>query len=163
MKRMKLRVELVGENDEQEIIVRCHARNTKVRLLERAMAMLLDADGEMILTLAGTEYYVAQKDILFFETADGKIAAHTADQMYYTSHRLLDLEAILPPSFVRASKSCIINASAVASLAHNLTGASLVTFYGSDKVVYASRSYYKVLRDKIHEIRFPISYEGELT
>ncbi len=163
MKRMKLRVELIDECDEQEIIVRCHAGNAKLQLLERAMETLLDADSEMILTLGGTEHYVPKRDILFFETADGKVAAHTADKMFYTSYRLLELEAILPPSFVRASKSCIINASAVASLAHNLTGASLVAFRGTEKAVYASRAYYKILREKIHEIRFPGSHKGELT
>ena len=37
MKRMKLRVELIDESDPPEIIVRCHARDAKVQLLERAM------------------------------------------------------------------------------------------------------------------------------
>ncbi|MBQ2734215.1 MAG: LytTR family transcriptional regulator, partial [Clostridia bacterium] len=105
MKRMKLRVELIDESDPPEIIVRCHARDAKVQLLERAMETLLDADAEMILTLGDTEYYVPKRDILFFETVGNKVAAHTSDKMYYTSHRLLELETILPTSFVRASKS----------------------------------------------------------
>jgi DNA-binding LytR/AlgR family response regulator len=163
MKRMKLRVELIDESDQPEIIVRCHARDAKVQLLERAMETLLDADAEMVLTLGDTEYYVPKRDILFFETVDNKVVAHTRDKMYYTTHRLLELETIMPASFVRASKSCIINANKVFSLAHNLTGASLVTFYGCEKVVYTSRAYYKVLKDKIHEIRFSGLYEGDLT
>ena len=154
MKRMKLRVELIDESDPPEIIVRCHARDAKVQLLERAMETLLDADAEMILTLGDTEYYVPKRDILFFETVGNKVAAHTSDKMYYTTHRLLELESILPTSFVRASKSCIINAHAVSAISRNLTGASLVSFRGTQKVVYVSRAYYKALRDKIHEIRF---------
>ena len=154
MKRMKLRVELIDESDQPAIIVRCHARDAKVQLLERAMESLLDTDAELILTQGGTEYYVPKRDILFFETVDNKVAAHTADHMYYTAHRLLELETIMPTSFVRASKSCIINAHAVSAMSHNLTGASLVQFRGTDKVVYVSRAYYKVLKEKIHELRF---------
>ncbi len=154
MKRMKLRVELIDESDQPEIIVRCHARDTRVMLLERAMETLLDTDAEMVLTLGDTEYYVPKRDILFFETVGGKVAAHTTDKMYYTAHRLVELEAIMPTSFVRASKSCIINAHAVSALSHNITGASLVAFRGTDKVVYVSRAYYKILKEKIHELRF---------
>lgn len=154
MGRMKLRVELIDENDEQEIIVRCHARDAKIQLLERVAETLLEADAEMVLTLGDTEYYIPKRDILFFETAGSKIVAHTADKMYYTTHRLLELESMMPPSFVRASKSCIINANAVSALSHNLTGASLVAFRGTDKVVYVSRAYYKILKEKIHELRF---------
>lgn len=154
MKRMKLRIELVDENDQPEIIVRCHARDAKVQLLENALATLLDTDAEMVLTLGDTEYYVPRRDILFFETMDNKVAAHTKDNMYYTAHRLLELETIMPTSFVRASKSCIINAHAVSAISRNLTGASLVSFRETDKVVYVSRAYYKALREKIHELRF---------
>ncbi len=152
-RRMKLRVELIDPSEEQEIIVRAHVEDARVHLLQRALESIMDTDADMALTLGDTEYYVSKRDILFFETQDGKISAHTADHMYYTAHRLSELEAILPVNFIRVSKSCILNASAVSALSHSLTGTGQVAFRGTDKIVYVSRAYYKMLRERIHELR----------
>lgn len=151
---MKLRVEIVEEDADEEIIVRCRSKTEQVRQIEHTLEALLETDAEMAVTLGNTEYYLSKRDILFFETYDGKITVHTDTNMYYTQHKLFELEAIMPPCFVRVSKSCILNAAKVSSLSHNLTGASRATFYGTDKIVYVSRSYYKYLKEKIHELRF---------
>lgn len=151
---MKLRIEIADDDTAEEVIVRCRSKTEQVRLIERTLEELLGTDAEMVVMLGDTEYYLPKRDILFFETDDGKITVHTDANMYYTKYKLFELEAIMPPNFVRVSKSCILNAAKVSSLSHNLTGASRVTFYGTDKIVYVSRSYFKYLKDKIYELRF---------
>lgn len=151
---MKLRVEIVEDDADEEIILRCNSKTESIGLIERALEELLDADAEMAVTLGDTEYYLSKREVLFFETYDGRVTVHTAQSMYYTRYKLFELETLMPPSFVRVSKSCILNAAKVSSLSHNLTGASRATFYGTDKIVYVSRSYYKLLKEKIYELRF---------
>ncbi len=148
---MKLRVEIGGEDD--EIVIRASCYDGKIRRLEEAIHAMLGEDGEMVLSIGDTSYFVPKRDILFFETVDGKVKAHTAGNMYTVPYKLFELEQLMPASFVRVSKSCILNATAIYSLSHNLTGASKVSFHGSDKIVYVSRAYYKVLKEKIYAMR----------
>ena len=56
-----------------------------------------------------TEYYVPLDEILFFETEEGVIHAHTRDDIYQTGYRLYELEDMLPGVFMRVSKSTIVN------------------------------------------------------
>ena len=91
--------------------------------------------------------------ILFFETADSVVAVHTATQIYETHLRLYELEKMLPGSFLRVSKSCIMNTGMIRSVRKNITGASEVEFTDSVKKAYVSRSYFKVLTDKLEEKR----------
>ena len=95
----------------------------------------------------------AYNEILFFETADSVVAVHTATQIYETHLRLYELEKMLPGSFLRVSKSCIMNTGMIRSVRKNITGASEVEFTDSVKKAYVSRSYFKVLTDKLEEKR----------
>ena len=158
---MKLRVEISPEAEEEAVIIRCRARSEEICQLERILEELIRAGSDMVLSLGDTEYYVPIGELLFFETCGGKVTAHTADRMYYTACRLFELERRLPGNFVRVSKSCILNVAAISALTKNLTGASRVMFRGTEKAVYVSRAYYKLLKDKIEEIRFrPSMSEG---
>lgn len=151
---MKLKVEYIPSFGEEEVVIRCHAKTDEIRQIEHVLEQLLSAHTEMAVTLGDVEYYVPKNEILFFETLDGKVAVHTANNMYYTKHKLFELENIMPHNFIRVSKCCVLNAAKVSSLAHNLAGASRVTFYGCDKAVYVSRAYFKFLKEKIYNLRF---------
>lgn len=151
---MKFRLEISAEADE-EILLRCREYTEKIKELEKTLASLAEASSDMVLTYEDTEFYVPKKDILFFETADGRVAAHTADRMYYTKYKLFELENLMPKSFLRVSKSCVLNAEAVRSLSHGITGTGEVTFIDSDKTVFVSRAYYKYLKERIYQLRFP--------
>lgn len=151
---MKLRVEYIPDDEPEELVLHTHRNSDRGLQVLRSLEHVLDTETEMILTLGDTEYYVPRRSILFFETVDGKVTAHTAKHMYYTSHKLYELESLMPSSFVRVSKSCILNAAAISALSHNLTGDGRVAFRGTDKIVYVSRSYYKILKEKIYDMRF---------
>ena len=151
---MKLKVEYIPSDGDEEVIIRCRSRTEEIKQIEHMIEQLLSVHTEMAVTLGDVEYYVPKNEILFFETLDGKVTVHTVNKMYYTKHKLFELERIMPYNFIRVSKSCILNAEKVSSLAHNLAGASRVTFYGSDKAVYVSRAYFKFLKEKIYNLRF---------
>ena len=149
---MRFRTEM-REGADDEVVIICAERNEKIKRLERVIESTLGGDGEMILSLGDVEYFVPKKDVLFFETSSGKIAAHTRERMYYTACTLLGLEAMLPDSFMRVSKSCIVNVAEICAISHALTGNGEILFRDSEKRVYVSRGYYKALKEKIYEIK----------
>lgn len=148
---MKIRFE-IDPNGEEEIIIRCRALSEDVLQLER----LINGNSsktEMELHLGGNDYFVSLDEILFFETSGSKTAAHTVNRMYYTDFKLYELEEKLPRSFMRISKSCVLNLNSVVALKRELTGICEAGFRDTTKKVYISRSYYKPFREKINEIR----------
>lgn len=155
---MKLRIELArdtAENTafEEEVVIRCQSISEEVKLLQNLISEAINKSAELSLYIGNSQYYVPRDEILFFETDDGRTAAHTSEKMYYTHHRLYKLEQLLPANFVRVSKSCILNAGKICTIHKNLAGASEVLFRNSHKKVYVSRMYYKVLKERIDEMR----------
>ena len=150
---MKIRTEICPEG-EDEIIIRCRERDERIAAIERALDGVANSRRELVLYIGNSEYYVPLSDILFFETVDSKVCAHTRDAMYSSHYKLFELEVILPLSFARISKSAIVNIRQISSLTRELVGNGEVRFYKTDKKTYFSRTYYKILRDRIEEIRF---------
>ncbi len=148
----KTRIEIDPDGNE-EIIIRCRGITDRVIQLQKLLESGGSAQQEMELHLNGNDYFVKLTDILFFETDDSKTAAHTKNKMYYTDLKLYELEDTLPRSFMRVSKSCIININAISSTKRELTGIGEACFYDSVKKVYISRSYFKLFREALNDIR----------
>ena len=149
---MKVRIE-IGEQNEDEIVIRCRQFTDEIQHLQR---MLQESrhPTELSLTLGESEYFVPIQSLLFFETdGAGRLAAHTAKQMFYTDLSLRSLEQLLPRTFMRVSKSCILNSAQVSSMTRSVTGSGTVHFAGSEKIAYVSRMYYKALGALIYETR----------
>ncbi len=149
---MKIKTELCPDG-EDEIIIKCRSKTEQIRKIESVLEELVASDREMVLFLAGAEYYVPINEILFFESGNGHVYAHTKDKMFTSEYKLFELEDILPKSFLRISKSTVANVMLIASLRRELVGNGEITFKGSDKKTYFSRVYYKILKDKIDEMR----------
>ncbi len=99
------------------------------------------------------QYFVEVDKILFFETEDNKIMAHTKDDIFLSKYKLYELEELLPEQFLRVSKSTIVNAKHVYSIDRNVTSSSCITFVGTYKHIYVSRRYYKDFKNKVEEMR----------
>lgn len=149
---MKLRIEIDPDSPE-EIVLRAPAITEEISRLQEAIADALSQKLEFALQLGEQECYVPCSDILFFETVDRRVSAHTAEHMYFSSMKLCELEELLPRTFVRASKSCLVNTAHISAINHSLTGASEILFKRTGKKIYASRMYYKLVHDTIEETR----------
>ena len=150
---MKIKMEIDENLQEEEIIVRCRELSDDVVAMQRRIAEAVHAGMRLAVVRGDLEYYLPRNEILFFETADAVVAVHTATQIYETHLRLYELEKMLPGSFLRVSKSCIMNTEKIRSVRKNITGASEVEFMDSVKKAFVSRSYFKVLTDKLEEKR----------
>jgi DNA-binding LytR/AlgR family response regulator len=147
---LKIRTEI---SDNEEIVIRCREPSKLIRALESAIEVALRGENEITLLSEGTEYFISKSCILFFESSEGKVFAHTADAIYTAPFKLFELEELLPPCFVRISKSTIANVSEIAYLRRELVGNGEMGFRACDKKVYFSRAYYKLLQYKIDEMR----------
>lgn len=138
-------------SDSVEIILR--GPQNKLPLLRTAVEEALKGETEITLLSSGTEFFVSKSSILYFESGNGKVYAHTPDAMFVAPYKLFELENIMPSYFVRVSKSVIANINRVSSLKRELVGNGELTFRNCDKKVYFSRAYFKLLQYKIDEMR----------
>jgi DNA-binding LytR/AlgR family response regulator len=144
----------ISADGSESVIINCRERDDRVEIIENAIENALRGIGELTLYIDSTEYYVPKEDILFFETYNGHVWAHTENRMYMSNNKLFELEDIMPSYFVRISKSAVVNVRMISSLRREITGNGELTFKQSDKKVYFSRGYYKTLKDKIEKVRF---------
>ena len=125
----------------------------KVYALRDAIEDAMRGENEIQLTIGNAEHFVPKNEILFFESGDGKVYAHTRDAIYTAPYKLFELESLMPPFFVRISKSAIANLHQITSIRREVVGNGELTFRGSQKKIYFSRAYYKLLQYKMEEMR----------
>ena len=150
---MKIKIEIDESIAEEEIVIRCKSLNEDVISIQKRITDAVNSRMQLEVSKGEKEYYITIDEILFFETGDSSVVVHTASQMYETKHRLYELESLLPGNFVRVAKSTILNAGKVRAINKNITGASEVEFTGSNKRVFVSRNYLKLLMTKLEEKR----------
>ncbi len=150
---MKIKIEIDENLTEEEIVIRGSSLTEEMTAVQKAVADVLARKQTLTFYKKETEYYIPLDEILFFETEDGGISAHTASDVYVVKYKLYELEQVLPRNFIRVSKSTILNVSKVYSVERNLTASSIVQFADSHKQVYVSRYYYKSLKISLEEKR----------
>ena len=148
---MKVRTEI---SDSEEIVIRHKAENDKAGAIKELVESALREGDTLTLCIDNVDYFIPKSEILFFESGNGKVYAHTKDAIYSAPYKLFELENMLPSSFIRISKSAIVNVLRISSMRRELVGNGELTFRDCGKTVYFSRAYYKLLQYKINEMRF---------
>lgn len=150
---MKIRIELEENLQEEEIVIRCRELTEEVLQIQKAIVEKEKEFQDILLFKDKTEYYYPLKEILFFETQGDMVYAHTKTESFSTEFKLYALEDFLPDSFLRISKSTIVNLEQIYSITRNVTASSEIKFWDTHKQAYVSRNYYKQLRTKLEEKR----------
>ena len=151
---VRVRIERMLDGEE-EIVIRSGYLSERTEALKTMIEKLVDSTSksDMSLYSSGAEYFIPFAEILYFDSGDGKVYAHTARGIYSSELRLFELEEMLPLSFIRVSKSTIVNVDLIVSLRKEAVGNGEIYFKNSEKMTYFSRSYYKALRNKIQKMR----------
>jgi DNA-binding LytR/AlgR family response regulator len=152
---MKLRVRVEIQNDLPdggEVVIRAPEYTENIKAIQALIERQNATQRVLTLYQNTTEFYIKVGDILFFETEERHVMAHTAQAMYITHQRLYELEEQLPIEFIRISKSCIVNVNQILALTKSLSNC-LVQFQNSTKQVYASRRYYQSLQERLEKLR----------
>lgn len=149
---MKLRIE-IDPDGEEEVVLKAKAITEKLQVLQSRLERELNASGEIALRRGAEEFYLPYAQILYFEAEGKSVTAYTKNESFQTALHLNELSVLLPRSFTRASKSCIVNTAKICSIMRSPTGVSVARFFGSDRILYISRMYYKIVREIIEETR----------
>lgn len=150
---MKIRIEIDENLTEDEVVIHCQSLTQQIGSIQKAVSDIISTNEKFCFYKESTEYYLPLDSILFFETDEEGISAHTKEDIYQTKYKLYELEDMLPGCFMRVSKSAILNTNHIYSINRNLTAASVVAFSGCHKQVFVSRYYYKPLISKLEEKR----------
>lgn len=150
---MKIRIELEDNIVEDEIIIKCRQVDDTIKKMQDAILDITSSTQKLSFFKEDAEYYLSLDEILFFETSESSIYAHTASDVYKVKYKLYELEEFLPRNFLRVSKSTILNINHILSISHNITSSSLVQLNNTHKQVFVSRYYYKDLRKRLDDIR----------
>ena len=147
---MKVKIEIVEGLEEEEAVIRCSELNDFCISLQNYLSKQNNGKRCLLLTDGGTDFFIPMGDIYFFETEGRELRAHTADKIFFCSYKLYELEEMLPGSFMRISKSTIANLDYIYSITRNLTASSMVEFRDSKNKTMVSRSYYKLLLERLN-------------
>ena len=150
---MKIRIEVDNKISENEVIIKCNELSEEVNNLQIMLNDMLLSKKSIPFYKGDTEYYLSLEEIIFFDTEENGICAHTIDNIYNVRYKLYELEELLPGYFMRVSKSTIINTNHIYSITRSLSSSSKVEFQNTHKQIYVSRYYYKPLKNKLIEKR----------
>ena len=137
--------------EEEEVVIRCRELSSTVNDIQKAITEKISKTPKMVFYKEKDEYYFPVANVLFFETDNDTVYAHTAADVFKTDFKLYELQKFLPDKFVRISKSAIVNTVHILSISKNLASSSLIKFHKSHKQIYVSRLYYKDLKQKLTE------------
>lgn len=150
---MKVVIELDKELDEECIVIKCQRLDDNIVRIQKLLTDEGNGERDILLYKGDKSYYVPLSKILFFETENKHIWAHTASDMFETEYKLYELEELLPGYFMRISKSTIVNLNHIYSITKNITSSSVIEFNECHKQVYVSRNYYKALIERLENKR----------
>lgn len=144
MRIMKVIVEEIGIEQEEEIVIRCHEANP--RIYEIINQLTLEE-----LVLMGYQndriHRLPIQDIYYIEAVDGKVFIYCKDDVYEVKHKLYELEELCKgKKCFRASKSTILNLSKISFVHPSLSGRFEAVLDNGERVVI-SRQYVPVLKN----------------
>lgn len=150
---MKIRIDISEEITEDEVIIKSSSLTPEIMQLQELIKQAMEKKNNIVFYKGDTRVYFPLEEILFFETDQDGISAHTASDCYQIKYRLYELEDLLPRYFMRISKSTILNTKKIFSIDKNIYASSSVTFRDTHKQVFVSRHYYKPLIELMEDRR----------
>jgi len=143
---VKISIENIDHDKEEEIIIRCYEINDDILELMKKVKtkkhMLIGYSDDFI-------YQLNPSNVYYFESVDNKVFIYCRDKLYESKQKLYELEQICDQrKFFRASKSTIINIAKISHIKPSLSGRFEAIMENGEKVL-VSRQYVPVLKTKL--------------
>lgn len=143
---MKITIIDPALGEEEEVIIKCHAISDDVQRLIQKIKL---GDNKIVGYIAGDIHLLDTDAIYYFETVDNKVFAYCEEQVYEVKEKLYELENLLEmTSFMRISKSTILNLNKVKSLSPAFGGRFEATLDNGERTII-SRQYVPVLKERL--------------
>lgn len=130
---MKLLIEQSLDIKETEIKITCGIMDERLkRLIEQIKLYSFSINVQR----DGITFPIPLEDIFYFEAVDNQVFLYTKKDVYECNRKLYELEELLSDtSFLRISKSCILNTSVVKSVKAHFSGRIEVTLHNNEKQI----------------------------
>ena len=143
---MNVRVEQIGKDGEEVVLIRCREVTDEVREIERFVKA---RQGSISGVSEEKRYEIAVTDVCYIESVDGKTFLYTSESVYETSYRIYELEEMLRPKhFLRISKPMLVNLMKIRSIQPAFNGRFTAVLASGEKVII-SRNYVKALKEAL--------------
>ena len=134
---------------EIKINIECNKTDENVIKLISLIKNINNNDKKVIGISKGETYCLDKNEILYFETVDRKTFCYTQDGIFEVAMKLYEIdEKYEDTSFLRISKSFIVNLNRVKSVKPEFDGKMLATMDNGEKI-YISRQYVPEFKKKI--------------
>ena len=143
---LKLIIEDNSNVDETEITIKCNGIDGDLsKLIETIRLFANTIPGKK----DGVNFFIGLSEILYFETTDNRMFFYTENDFYETSLRLYEIEErFSETSFIRVSKSFIVNLSKVGNIRSETNGRLIAELINGEKIVI-SRQYVPLIKKKL--------------
>lgn len=141
---MKITIEEIGKDGEEEIILRCHEMSDSVLDIVRQLRALQTGlvgyrDGEI--------HRLSFDDIYYFEVVDSKSFFYCREEVFESRLKLYEFDELCRGmSFFRASKSMIVNSDKIDYISPSFSGRFEAVLENGERVT-VSRQYVGVLKE----------------
>ncbi len=140
---MKVTYQIIGEDEEEEIVVRCSKKTAE---LERAVRNLELVAGGIAAFNDGKIYKINLGSVYYFEVVDNKSFIYCKKQVYECRYKLYEFQELTSGThFFRATKSTVVNADKIECVAPTISGRFIATLTNGEKVM-VSRQYVSALK-----------------
>ncbi len=142
---MKLLIEQSLDCKETEIKITCNLMDERLsRLIEQIRLFSFSVTG----TKDGVASMIPLEQIFYFDSVENKTYLYVEKDVYQCDKKLYELEQLLKETtFVRISKSCILNAEKVIEVKAQLNGRLEVKLLNLEKVL-VSKHYIREFKEK---------------
>ena len=135
---MKLEIRKVPESEPETVEIRYHWITEEIREI---VSFVKSRQGQLSATRDGQRFEVPVMDLFYAESVDDRVFLYTASDSYEIRMKLYELEELLKnQSFLRISKSMLVNLMKIASVRPALNGRFSALLKNGEEIII-SRKY----------------------
>lgn len=143
---MKLSIEVIAPEREEELIVRCYEPEAEWVSYVKCVQ---DDRNELTGILDGKIHRLRLPEVYYFEVVDNKAFIYYEDTVYESRLKLYEFEGKSKGTvFFRASKSMVLNADKIDYIVPSISGRFEAVLSNGERVI-VSRQYVSALKKKI--------------
>ena len=140
---MKLEIRKIPENEPEMVEIRYHWITDKI---QEIVSFVKSRQGQLSATRDGQRFEVPVMDLFYAESVDERVFLYTASDSYEIRMKLYELEDLLKSkSFLRISKSMIVNLMKISSVRPALNGRFSAVLKNGEEIII-SRKYVPELK-----------------
>lgn len=135
---MKITINTDERITETEIAIHCRALDTEI---EKIMATLRMLNSQLMVTRDEENHLVDIAEIIYVEAVERKTFVYTREDVFESKLKLYEMEERLcAGSFLRVSKSCLVNLRYIKSLKNDIERKIRLTLKNGEQII-VSRQY----------------------